>query len=385
MLLSIIYFLSLCFILIINDNRIYWIIFLIVIINFGFLFSLEHFFSFNLAPDFEANKGELVKQYIISFLLLLFGGYLIVFLKTNYNKERTNLNRVNELLNEKTIKIFNQNEALKTSKEKLDNTIVKLESRRQELIEIKETLEDKVQERTEDLSKVNDRLLAQNQQLEQYTYITSHNLRAPITQIKGLVHLLPLNEKFDDLTQETLRRLEESAFNLEKVFTDLSAILRVEKSMQQPWEEVDFVKEISVVVESLKSSIREKNIQVIQPAIDSFVVNAMRPYVHSIFHNIIENAVKYSDGSKNDPFVKIELSETQKFYLLSINDNGIGIDMDMASGKVFQMYQRFNSTHPGQGFGLFLVKTQIESMGGEVELVSILGRGTTFNLYFPKR
>ena len=251
------------------------------------------------------------------------------------------------------------------------------------MIDIKETLEDKVQERTEDLSKVNDRLFAQNQQLEQYTYITSHNLRAPIAQIKGLVHLLPLNEKFDDLTQETLRRLEESADNLEKVFTDLSTILRIEKSMQQPWEEVDFAKEISAVVESLNSSIQEKNIQVIKPAIDSFLVNAMRPYVHSIFHNIIENAVKYSDGSKNDPFVKIELSETQKFYLVSINDNGI--DIDMASGKVFQMYQRFNSTHPGQGFGLFLVKTQIESMGGEVELISILGRGTTFNLYFPKR
>ena len=385
MLLSTIYFLSLCFILIINDNRIYWVIFLIAIINFGFLFSLEEFFSFNLAPDFEANKSGLGKRYMISFLLLLFGGYLIVFLKTNYNKERTNLNRVNELLNEKTIKIFNQNEALTTSKEKLDNTIEKLESQRQELIEIKETLEDKVQERTEDLSKVNDRLVAQNQQLEQYTYITSHNLRAPITQIKGLVHLLPLNEKFDDLTQETLRRLGESADNLEKVFTDLSTILRIEKSMHQPWEEVDFVEEISVVVESLKSSIREKNIQVIQPAIDYFVVNAMRPYVHSIFHNIIENAVKYSDGSKTDSFVKIEISETHKFYLVSINDNGIGIDMDMASGKVFQMYQRFNSTHPGQGFGLFLVKTQIESMSGEVELISILGRGTTFNLYFPKR
>jgi signal transduction histidine kinase len=59
--------------------------------------------------------------------------------------------------------------------------------------------------------------------------------------------------------------------------------------------------------------------------------------------------------------------------------------METASGKIFQMYQRFNNTHPGQGFGLFLVKSQMEAIEGKVELESILGQGTTFNLYFPKR
>ena len=77
-------------------------------------------------------------------------------------------------------------------------------------------------------------------------------------------------------------------------------------------------------------------------------------------------------------------SESIKNHKVSISDNGIGIDMDLASSKIFQMYQRFNNTHPGQGFGLFLVKSQMEAMGGNVELESILGHGTTFNLYFPK-
>ena len=79
------------------------------------------------------------------------------------------------------------------------------------------------------------------------------------------------------------------------------------------------------------------------------------------------------------------MTETAEHYKVSIIDNGIGIDMAMASEKVFQMYQRFNNTYPGQGFGLFLVKSQMEAMEGKVEVESILGKGTSFYLYFNKR
>ncbi len=172
---------------------------------------------------------------------------------------------------------------------------------------------------------------------------------------------------------------------MEKVFADLSLILNVKNSMQNPWEGVDIIHEISEVVQSLNSSIIEKNIQIDFPSYKSFVIKAQRPYVYSIFHNLVENAIKYADGNKTKPSIKIDLNETDKYVKISIGDNGIGIDMEMASGKVFQMYQRFNNTHPGQGFGLFLVKSQMEAMGGEVEVESILGNGTTFHLYFLKR
>ena len=82
---------------------------------------------------------------------------------------------------------------------------------------------------------------------------------------------------------------------------------------------------------------------------------------------------------------KFKLGESTKFHKVSITDNGIGMDMALASDKIFQMYQRFNNTHPGQGFGLYLVKSQIEAMDGKVEFESVLGQGTTFSLYFSKR
>lgn len=378
------FFLCVEFIFVIIDSRHLKFFFIIVLFNYLLLFALEYFFSFNLYAQYADKEGILVYEFVLLFLLLFFGGYFTIFLKINYNTERSGLNLANRLLQDKSKEISSQNEELILSKEALDNTILKLDIQKKELIEIKKTLEDKVKVRTADLLNMNEQLLSQNQQLEQYAYITSHNLRSPIAQIKGLVHLLPLNETFDKMTRETLGRLHESTESIEKVFDDLSTILNVKNGMQQPWEDVDFVSEIKLVVESLKTSIKEKNIKIEVPLLESFTVKSLRPYVYSILHNLIENAIKYADGEKINRFVKIELSETNEHKKISVSDNGIGIDMEMASGKVFQMYQRFNNTHPGRGFGLFLVKSQIEAMGGVVQLESKRGHGSRFNLSFPK-
>jgi signal transduction histidine kinase len=385
MLNSSLYFISVAVVIIINDKEIYPHILTFVGLNLVLLFLAQYYFTSGPYVFFQYNE-EYISDFIIAFFMIGFGSYLIIFLKLNYKNEREKLREANNLLSEQSLEITAQNEELKTSKVFLDETVETLEKQREELIEIKGSLEMKVNERTNDLLKVNKRLLTQNQQLEQYAYITSHNLRAPIARIKGLIHLLPHSENFDELTSETLNRLHESAVNLDKVFSDLSKIIKVEKGMQQPWEEINFVDEILEVVGSLKTVIAEKGIRIEKPDMkEVFIVKSLRPYVYSVLHNIIENAVKYSDPNKENPYIKILLSETANYYLVSINDNGIGINMEVANSKIFQMYQRFNDTHPGQGFGLFLVKSQMDALGGNVELESVLGQGTTFNLYFPKR
>lgn len=148
-------------------------------------------------------------------------------------------------------------------------------------------------------------------------------------------------------------------------------------------EKVDLATEIQEVCKSLRGIARDKKVRVAVELPDTLEVLALKAYVYSVFHNIIENAIKYADLDKEDPFVQIKFTEAKGFYHISVTDNGIGIDMDAASGKMFQLYQRFNSTHPGHGFGLYLVKSQMEAMEGRVEVDSILGRGTTFHLYFP--
>lgn len=382
-LVSTMYFLAFAFILLIIDNKASRIVFMILIINYVVLFILEYFFQYNLLPEYEPNKGGLIKQFTISFIQLMIGGYFIVLLKNNYSAERSNLKEINLLLKEKTREISYQNAELKIAKDVLDQTVSALENQREELIDIKDNLEEKVGERTADLNKLNQQLLNKNQQLEQFTFIISHNLRAPIARIKGLIDVLP-GKDFDPITNETLQRLDGCAENMERVFSDLSTILGAGKSLQQAREEVDFIQEIENIFDTLLPSIQDKNLEIAKPVHNSFVVKTIPSYANSILHNIIENAVKYSDSSKESPFIKIVLETIQDFYLVSISDNGIGIDLEIASNKIFRMYQRFNNSHPGQGFGLFLVKTQIEAIGGKIELESDLGKGTTFKLYFPK-
>lgn len=378
-------FLVLAVILILNNHKIYTYIFIAFYLNLLAFFLLQYYTDIWMDRPYVTERQYLINDYITASIFYFLGGYLIMFLKKNFDSERQKLNKSNTLLHEKSVEVSYQNEELKMSKDVLDHMVEQLEQQTNELITTKDSLEEKVDERTRDLMKLNERLIGQNQQLEQYAYITSHNLRAPITQIKGLINVLPDVSGFDTLTNETLQRIGESAENLEKVFGDLSEIIKVEKSMQQPWQDVDIVAQVDAVVKSLKSSIDQKNIQVIKPNHDRLMIKALRPYIYSVFHNIIENAVKYSNESEDNSFIKIDASESENFHQVSITDNGIGIDMEMASGKVFQMYQRFNNTHPGQGFGLFLVKSQMEAMEGKVELESILGQGTTFTLYFPKR
>ncbi|MEL6537990.1 MAG: ATP-binding protein, partial [Bacteroidota bacterium] len=100
------------------------------------------------------------------------------------------------------------------------------------------------------------------------------------------------------------------------------------------------------------------------------------PYVHSIVHNLIHNAIKYASPTR-DSWIRISISLGDNLIEFMVEDNGIGINMDLAKDKIFRLYQRFNTTHPGKGFGLFIVKTQVEAMGGTVSINSAQDQGTS--------
>jgi signal transduction histidine kinase len=384
MMVSSINFLALAFILMIIDSRYYKIVFIVFFLDYLLLFIIEYFFKFNLLPEYASGKQGLLKQYTVTLLLYFFGGYMIYFLKINYNKERLGLRNANLLLKEKAKEISAQNIALSTSKQQLDQTIEKLKGRTLELEKVKGSLEEQVENRTSDLRTMNERLLSQNQQLEQYAYIVSHNLRAPVAQVKGLVHLLPLDLKMGMPATETLSRLDSSILSLDKVLGDLSLILQLEKNIEQKWQQVDIREEIENILRILDKSIQDKQIEVVLNMDCALSLKAIKVYVYSVLLNIIENAVKYADESKEKSFVRIGTELKPDFLVITISDNGIGIDMELAEHKIFQMYQRFNNTHPGQGFGLFLVKSQMEAMQGKVTLKSELGVGTTFKLEFAR-
>ncbi|NBP71138.1 MAG: sensor histidine kinase [Cytophagia bacterium] len=143
-------------------------------------------------------------------------------------------------------------------------------------------------------------------------------------------------------------------------------------SLKHAWEHT---------LQTLEKDIKAKNVAIDQSDFQEYMIRGIAPYVMSIFHNLVHNALKYSDNIRQ-PVIKITTSKTGEEVVVTIADNGIGIDMRYAEGKIFNLYQRFHANSEGKGFGLFLSKTQMEAMGGQIQVVSELGKGSTFTLVF---
>lgn len=106
--------------------------------------------------------------------------------------------------------------------------------------------------------------------------------------------------------------------------------------------------------------------------------------MYSIFYNLISNSIKYKEPGRN-PVIEISSNENENKTILTFKDNGIGIDLKLYGDKIFGLYKRFHYDVEGKGMGLFMVKTQVESLEGNITISSQLGRGTIFTIEFDKK
>ncbi|MCW7460672.1 PAS domain S-box protein [Leptospira limi] len=219
----------------------------------------------------------------------------------------------------------------------------------------------------------------QNERLREYTYITSHNLRAPIANILSLCNLL----KDDPSDQVLVQMVESSAQQLDHMMKNLNELLTIEKdSHSLVKKEIHLQKEIQnqlLLYVSDKSN--QTKVDVIIPK-DLFIFT-IPVYFESIINNVLSNAFKYI-ADKSIGFIRIEANESDEFIILTITDNGIGIDLEKYRNKMFKMNSRFHPNIEGKGMGLFLTKYQLESLGGKIEVESQVDKGTSFLLFFPK-
>lgn len=219
----------------------------------------------------------------------------------------------------------------------------------------------------------------QNERLREYTYITSHNLRSPIANILSLCNLL----KDDPSDQVLVQMIESSAQQLDHMMKNLNELLTIEKdSHSLVKKEIHLQKEIQ---NQLLLYVSDKSNQT---KVDVFIPNdlflyTIPVYFESIINNVLSNAFKYI-SKENIGSIQIEAKESEEFIILSITDNGIGIDLEKYRSKMFKMNSRFHPNIEGKGMGLFLTKYQIESLGGKIEVESQVDKGTNFHLYFQK-
>jgi PAS domain S-box-containing protein len=235
-----------------------------------------------------------------------------------------------------------------------------------------------------DKTRAQEELFAQNQDLQQFTYIVSHNLRAPLANAIGLVNLLGTETPDSAYFEETRAHLQQNLAQLDQVLQDMNTILAVRdrQSLTVP-EDVKLVDVLTQAIRSLQDMLNECGGTVQVDVAADLVVRANRAYLYSIFFNLLSNAIKYRAEARSLRVVVSATGEPGQSKTVTVADNGSGFDLARAGADVFKLYKRFHPNHPGRGIGLYLVKSHIDSMGGRITVRSQVDAGTSFTLLFP--
>jgi signal transduction histidine kinase len=274
-----------------------------------------------------------------------------------------------------------QRDALEIQNTQLHEAQKTIEIQNNEIQSMNQQLQVEVNNRTHELREANKQLVDQNNQLEQFAFIAAHNLRAPLTRILGLSNVIEINASEAD-QKVVLQKLIVSVKELDQVIRDLNTILNIKKHTGK-FEEVDLEEVAGKVMQVLEKEIESTHTVLTRNFREVTEVYAINAYVESILYNLISNAIKFRDPGRI-PFVTLETSYEADYICLTVSDNGLGIDLKKHDKSIFSLYKRFHLHMEGRGLGLYLVKTQIQALGGKIEVRSFPNEGTTFFVYFKR-
>lgn len=234
--------------------------------------------------------------------------------------------------------------------------------------------------RSRQLLNANAALNNRNQHLESMARMVSHNLRSPMA---GLKMILALYDKMDtsEKKEDLMENFKEGATVLFDMVDDLSKIMMDYRELIKDMEEISLEKRLSVVKKQLNQQIIESGATITHDFSQYPKIHYSRYFLESIYLNLISNALKYKrDGVQ--PVISLKSYVEDGKVMLSVTDNGIGIDLEENGRKLFQMYKTFHDKKgvDSRGIGLFITKNQVEMIGGKITVKSSIGKGTTFYL-----
>ncbi|MEO5976843.1 MAG: HAMP domain-containing sensor histidine kinase [Chryseolinea sp.] len=227
-----------------------------------------------------------------------------------------------------------------------------------------------------------DELMKINKELDSFVYSVSHNLRAPLRSVLGLINLARLeDEKKGSSFNDYFGMMEQSIHKLDDT---LKEILDYSRNARQDLtiELIDINKLLNDNLERMQympgSSLIIKDIIVDEQS----PLYSDKYRLSVIFNNIISNAIKYYDEHKSDPYLRIKIVISKEKVHMEFEDNGIGIDPEYLS-KVFDMFFRATQNDEGAGLGLYIVQEAVEKLKGTVEIKTKLRMGTNFIIDMP--
>ncbi|WP_266204571.1 sensor histidine kinase [Pontibacter kalidii] len=252
-----------------------------------------------------------------------------------------------------------------------------LERINKETKDLNQQLEERVQERTRELTKV-------NKDLDNFVYTASHDLKAPINNIEGLITVLQdtLEEKRLDLQDVTpiIGMINDAVGRFKNTLLDLTEVARVQYEEQAVApESVPFKEILEDVKLYIKDLIQKYGATIVDDFTAAPEITFSRKNLRSILYNLVSNSIKYSSPDRK-PEIVITTAVAGDYTLLTVRDNGLGL-RKQDQGKVFGMFKRLHAHVEGSGVGLAIVKRIVENCDGKIEFESELGVGSEFRVY----
>ncbi len=226
-------------------------------------------------------------------------------------------------------------------------------------------------------------LMKNNKDLQQFSYITSHNLRAPVANLMSLLSLYDKANPLEPFNQTLIEKFEESTRTLNETLNDLLNVLVIKSNTQAEKEKIQLVDIIVAVKRNINSLLESKKGNLKIDFTEVQEIEGNKVHLESIFLNLISNAIKYSSPERA-PLIEISSERKDNWTIVRFKDNGLGIDLNRYKDRIFGLYQRFHSGKEGKGFGLYMIKSQVEAMGGYIDVESKPGSGSTFSVYFKQ-
>ena len=224
-------------------------------------------------------------------------------------------------------------------------------------------------------------LTQNNKDLKQFSYITSHNLRAPLSNLTGLLNLVEDIPIENQELKEIISGFSKSTHQLNETINDLVNVIIIKDSPSIQKEGIVIKDVFESVFNQLSFLIGVKKPIIKMDLNKAQIVYLNKSYIESILLNLMSNSLRYCDPNRQLK-ISIASKKVENETIMTFKDNGIGIDLERNKDKVFGLYQRFHDYPDSKGLGLYLVKSQVESMGGTISIDSKVGVGTTFTIIF---
>ena len=245
-------------------------------------------------------------------------------------------------------------------------------------------LENKVKERTAQLAEANEALARTNKELDDFTYIVSHDLKEPLRGVKAFTKLVieDYSGKLDNEGKEYLKTISDSSARMTRLIEDLLNLSRIGR-IKNVEPDIDLNEALSDVKKNLVYALEERDVSLaIKPDFPKVTCDRIR--IIEVFSNLVSNAIKYTKKDTK-PVIEIGWSDKKDSYEFYVKDNGIGIEKQYYD-RIFQIFQRLHAKgeYEGTGAGLTIVKKIVENHGGRIWVESKVGEGSAFYFTLPK-